>query len=41
MNKRLSVDGYYLWGFCNSFPPSLVEVVGNINDNPELLEAEK
>ena len=29
---------YETWGFCNSFPPTLVEVVGNIYDNPELLE---
>ena len=29
---------YETWGFCNSFPPTLVEIVGNIHDNPELLE---
>ena len=32
---------YETWGFCNSFPPTLVEIVGNIHDNPELLEVTK
>lgn len=26
------------WGFCPSIPANLMEVIGNINDNPELVE---
>lgn len=27
------------WGFCMSTPPNMMEVIGNIHDNPELLTA--
>nr|DAV45616.1 MAG TPA: YopX protein [Caudoviricetes sp.] len=27
------------WGFCIEVPAKLMEVIGNIHDNPELLEA--
>lgn len=28
------------WGFSNSVPANMMEVIGNIHDNPELLESE-
>ena len=28
------------WGFSNSVPANMMEVIGNIHDNPELLEGE-
>lgn len=28
------------WGFSNSAPANMMEVIGNIHDNPELLEGE-
>lgn len=29
------------WGFSNSVPANMMEVIGNIYDNPELLEGER
>lgn len=34
----IKIDHIETWGFCLSVPAKLMEVVGNIHDNPELAE---
>lgn len=34
----IKIDHIESWGFCLSVPAKLMEVIGNINDNPELVE---
>ena len=34
----IKIDHIETWGFCLSVPAKLMEVIGNIHDNPELAE---
>ena len=34
----IKIDHLETWGFCLSVPAKLMEVIGNIHDNPELAE---
>ena len=34
----IKIDHIETWGFCQSVPAKLMEVIGNIHDNPELVE---
>lgn len=34
----IKIDHIETWGFCPSVPAKLMEVIGNIHDNPELAE---
>ena len=34
----IKIDHIETWGFCLSVPAKLMEVIGNIHDNPELVE---
>ena len=34
----IKIDHIETWGFCQSVPAKLMEVIGNIHDNPELAE---
>lgn len=34
----IKIDHIETWGFCLSVPAKLMEVIGNIHDNPELTE---
>lgn len=34
----IKIDHIETWGFCPSVPAKLMEVIGNIHDNPELVE---
>lgn len=34
----IKIDHIETWGFCPSVPVKLMEVIGNIHDNPELIE---
>ena len=34
----IKIDHIETWGFCLSVPAKLMEVIGNIHDNPELLK---
>lgn len=37
----IKIDHIETWGFCLSVPAKLMEVIGNIYDNPELAERSK
>lgn len=37
----IKIDHIETWGFCLSVPAKLMEVIGNIHDNPELAERSK
>lgn len=37
----IKISNIETWGFCPEVPAKLMEVVGNIYDNPELLEVEE
>lgn len=37
----IKIDHIETWGFCLSVPANSMEVIGNIHDNPELVERRK
>lgn len=37
----IKISNIETWGFCMEVPAKLMEIIGNIHDNPELLELEK
>lgn len=37
----IKISNIETWGFCQEVPAKLMEVVGNIHDNPELLEVKE